>query len=180
MRNRDEGTKGRRDEGIRAAGTSPRTRSSTTCAIQRGNKFEVRSSKFEKGIALLGLTVLIGCSVACVRRTITITTDPPNARVFLNDQEIGRSEVTTDFLWYGDYGVTIRQEDYETLQTNWPIKAPWYQWVPFDFFTEVLWPGQLHDRHTRHFVLEPAKVPSQDELISRAAQTRDRALETGK
>ncbi len=119
-------------------------------------------------------------SSACVRRTIKITTEPPNARVFLNDQEIGRSEVTTDFLWYGDYGVTIRKEGYETLQTNWTVKAPWYQWVPFDFFSEVLWPGELHDQHERHFVLEPARTPTQEELVERAVETRERALDTRK
>jgi len=117
---------------------------------------------------------------ACVRRTISITTEPPNARVFLNDQEVGRSAVTTDFLWYGDYGVTIRKEGFETLQTNWTIKPPWYQHIPLDFFTEVLWPGQLHDTHSRHFVLEPAKIPTQEELIGRAGETRDRALDARK
>lgn len=119
-------------------------------------------------------------SSACVRRTITITTEPPNARVFLNEQEVGRSAVTTDFLWYGDYGVAIRKEGYETLQTNWVIKPPWYQRVPLDFFAEVLWPGQLHDTHSQHYVLEPAKTPTQEELIGRAVETRDRALDARK
>jgi len=119
-------------------------------------------------------------TTSCVRRTINITTEPPNARVFLNDQEVGRSAVTTDFLWYGDYGVTIRKEGFETLQTNWIIKPPWYQHIPLDFFTEVFWPGQLHDIHSRHFILEPAKIPTQEELIGRAGETRDRALDARK
>ncbi len=123
------------------------------------------------------LIALVAATPACVRRTIKITTEPPNARVFLNDQEIGRSEVTTDFLWYGDYDVTIRKEGYQTLQTNWTVKAPWYQWVPFDFFAEVLWPGQLHDQHERHFVLEEAQAPTQEELVGRAVETRERALD---
>ena len=112
---------------------------------------------------------------ACVRRTIKITTEPPNARVFLNDQEIGRSEVTTDFLWYGDYDVTIRKEGFQTLQTNWTLKPPWYQWIPIDFFTEALWPGQIHDQRERHFVLEPAQNPTSEELLQRAAQAREQA-----
>jgi len=140
----------------------------------------VQRSKFEKGILTVFMVAALMLPTACVRRTISITTEPPNARVFLNDQEIGRSAVTTDFLWYGDYGVTVRKEGYETLQTNWIIKPPWYQHIPLDFFTEVLWPGQLHDTHTRHFVLEPAKIPTQEELIGRAGETRDRALEAGK
>jgi hypothetical protein len=132
--------------------------------------------------ALIPLLVVVTTLAAsgCVRRTLRITTEPPNARVFLNDQEIGRSEVTTDFLWYGDYDVTLRKEGYETLHTNWTVKAPWYQWVPFDFFSEVLWPGHLHDQHARHFVLEPARTPSEEELVGRAVETRERALDAHK
>ena len=143
----------------------------------------IRAATVRERYCSLAIVLLIAgvvCSSACVRRTISITTEPPNARVFLNDQEVGRSTVTTDFLWYGDYGVTIRKEGYETLQTNWTIQPPWYQHIPLDFFTEVLWPGHLHDTHSRHFVLEPAKVPTQEELLGRAAETRDRALDTRK
>ena len=165
---RHEGTKGK---WIRAAGASLRS----------------RRKAYATGLAPGALCVPVWVTIAilaicpaCVRRTINITTEPPNARVFLNDQEVGRSAVTTDFLWYGDYGVTIRKEGYETLQTNWIIKPPWYQHIPLDFFTEVLWPGQLHDTHSRHFILEPAKIPTQEELIGRAGETRDRALDARK
>lgn len=121
------------------------------------------------------VTIIMSCT-GCVRRTLTITTEPPQARVFLNDQEIGRSEVSTDFLWYGDYDVVIRKEGYQTLQTNWTVTPPWYQWIPFDFFTEVLWPGWIHDQHARHFVLEPATTPTEEEVIERAEELRDAAL----
>ncbi len=126
---------------------------------------------------LAALTVV---SAGCVRRTLRITTEPPNALVFLNDQEIGRSEVITDFLWYGDYDVIIRKEGYQTLQTHWNIEPPWYQVVPIDFFSEVLWPGHLHDMHSRHFVLSPRTLPTTEELIERAEETRKRALDPRK
>ena len=128
---------------------------------------------------LIGAIVLTSLA-GCVRRTMTITTDPPNALVFLNDQEVGRSTVTTDFLWYGDYDVIIRKKGYETLKTNWSIKPPWYQIMPLDFFFEVLWPGQLHDQRSHHFKLSVAQIPPEDELVGRAGQLRDRALEAGK
>ena len=111
---------------------------------------------------------------------MTITTEPPNALVSLNDQEVGRSEVTTDFLWYGDYEVTVRKEGYQTLQTNWKIKPPWYQRVPIDFFAEVLWPGRIHDARSRHFVLAPATIPTPEEVIGRARETRELALDPSK
>jgi hypothetical protein len=127
--------------------------------------------------AVLAVAIMICVSVlGCVRRTMTITTDPPQARVFLNDQEIGRSEVSTDFLWYGDYDVVIRKEGYQTLQTNWTIEPPWYQWIPFDFFAEVLWPGWVHDLRTQHFALTPATAPTEEEVIERAEGVRQDAL----
>jgi hypothetical protein len=126
---------------------------------------------------LIGALFLVGAG--CVRRTLTITTEPPQAVVYLNDQELGRSEVTTDFTWYGDYEVAIRREGYQTLQTHWKIKPPWYQIVPIDFFAEVLWPGMIHDRRSRHFVLEPARTPTAEEVIERAMETRDRAWASG-
>lgn len=127
-------------------------------------------------LGLLAGVALISSVSGCVRRTLTITTDPPQARVFLNDQEIGRSEVSTDFLWYGDYDVIIRKEGYQTLQTNWTIKPPWYQWIPFDFFTEVLWPGWIHDSRCEHYVLTPATTPTEGEVIERAESLREEAL----
>ncbi len=116
----------------------------------------------------------------CVRRTMTITTEPPSARVYLNDREIGVSAVTTDFTWYGDYDVVIRKDGYETLHSNWKIDPPWYQWIPIDFFTEVLWPGEFHDVRSKNFVLVVATTPEIEELVERARATRKRALDPRK
>lgn len=135
----------------------------------------IASRSFRRlALSTLLLSVL-AAAPGCVRRTLTITTEPPHALVFLNDQEVGRSEVTVDFLWYGDYDVVIRHEGYETLKTNWEIKAPWYQVIPIDFFAEVLWPGKIHDVHARHFVLHPRQLPEQQELLDRAIDTRTQA-----
>lgn len=124
-------------------------------------------------LAILSLLAFLGC----VRRTITITTEPPHALVFLNDQEIGRSEVSTDFLWYGDYDVVIRKEGYKTLKTHWEVKPPWYQRIPLDFFSEVLWPGHLVDAHCQHFELEAQKLPTPEDMTERAIETRRRATD---
>ena len=127
----------------------------------------------------LVVAVVIGASLSggCVRRTMIITTDPPQALVYLNDEEIGRSEVSTDFLWYGDYDVIVRKEGYKTLKTHWKIDPPWYQVIPFDFFAEVFWPGHLHDTHTRQFKLDPEVRPTSEELIARALAARERAFD---
>jgi len=122
--------------------------------------------------AALVAVVVLATLAGCVRRTMTITTEPPQALVFLNDQEVGRSEVSTDFLWYGDYDVVIRMEGYKTLKTHWKIDPPWYQILPFDFFAEVLWPGRIHDQHFASFELEPQEYPASPELAQRAEELR--------
>jgi len=119
--------------------------------------------------------IFLSLSWGCVRRTMKITTEPPNALVYLNDQEVGRSEVSVDFLWYGDYDVVIRKEGFETLKTHWHVKAPWYQIIPFDFFAEVLWPGKIHDVQTKHFELEPQSLPTPEDLTERATELRTEA-----
>lgn len=124
----------------------------------------------------LFLVLTLSLSSGCVRRTIRISTEPSQALVYLNDQEIGRSEVSTEFVWYGDYDVVVRKEGYETLKTNWKITPPWYQWMPLDFFFEVLWPGEIHDVRTNHFVLTETTSPDAEELIQRAEGTREQAL----
>lgn len=157
----------------------------------RPNREQIRRDRVARSTGPLQLSHRVGariavalflCGVAaggggCVRRTVTITTEPSNALVLLNDQEIGRSAVSTDFLWYGDYDVVIRKEGYKTLATNWKIDPPWYQYIPIDFFAEVLWPGWIHDQRSRHFVLEPAEAPTADQLLERASEARERALD---
>jgi hypothetical protein len=126
---------------------------------------------------LVGTLIVAACSqLGCVRRTLTIRTEPSGALVFLNDEEVGRSPVTTDFTWYGDYDVILRREGCQTLQTNVNVRAPWYQVPPIDFVAEVLWPGRIVDARTYDFQLAPAEPVERAELIERAEALRERAL----
>ena len=122
--------------------------------------------------ALIGATTL---PIGCVRRTVTIRTDPQGARVLLNDEPVGTTPVTVDFTWYGDYDVAC-SKDGETLRTHHRIDAPWYQIPPFDFFAEILTPFTIEDHREMAFTLEPAQKMDQPELIDRAKEFRDQAL----
>ncbi len=123
-----------------------------------------------------GLMLAAGPLCGCVRRTLTIETEPQGAVVFLNDEEIGPTPVSRDFTWYGDYDVVIRKENFQTVHTNIVAKAPWYQIPPLDFFFDVLWAGQIHDQHHHTFTLDPWVAPEHDELVGRALDLRERAL----
>lgn len=155
-------------------------RLTTRAARFRGGKQEitahVRDGRFAPACGLLLALLTLIPTAGCVRRTLTITTEPPNALVFLNDREVGRSDLTVDFVWYGDYDVVVRHEGYDTLKTNHHVKRPWYQYPPIDFFAEVFWPGHIVDRHSAHFVMTEQVLPEPDELIDRAVKMRDDSL----
>jgi PEGA domain len=112
----------------------------------------------------------------CVRRTLTIETEPQGAIVVLNDQEIGTSPASIDFTWYGDYDVVLRKPGFQTLHTHTVVRTPWYQMPPIDFFFDVLWPGRIHDHRRAAFTLEPWVAPDPEEVVKRANELRKRAL----
>lgn len=124
----------------------------------------------------LGAAIWAAAGVGCVRRTVTINTAPQGAVVTLNDQQVGTSPVNVDFIWYGDYDVILRKEGYETLQTHYNVKAPWYQVPPVDFVSEVLVPWTITDRREMSFVLEEAKPIDRAELLKSATEFRERTL----
>lgn len=121
------------------------------------------------GILLCGLTC-VGC--AKVQRTLSINSDPPGALLFMNDQEVGRTPVTRDFIWYGWYQLELRKEGYKTLKTRAEVIAPAWQWPPFDLAADFS-PARLKDKHKLLFKLEPEELPpSNDEMLGRAEQLR--------
>ncbi|HOQ88291.1 MAG TPA: PEGA domain-containing protein [Phycisphaerae bacterium] len=127
-------------------------------------------------VGILAAAVLAGGLTGCVRRTVTIRTDPQGATVHLNDQTIGTTPVSTDFTWYGDYDVVIRKEGYQTLSTHERIDAPWYELPGLDFISEVLVPWTIHDQRELTYTLEPAKPVDAEQLLEEAKQMRDRTL----
>jgi hypothetical protein len=112
---------------------------------------------------LLPLLVASGC----VRRSLTVKSDPPGALVYLNGVEVGRTPMTRDFTWYGTYDVVLRKEGYETLKTEGKVIAPWWQWVPIDLFAEAL---PLRDRHELSYRMRPYAAATVDpqQMLSRA------------
>jgi hypothetical protein len=106
----------------------------------------------------------------CVRRTISITSEPTGALVWLNGREIGRTPVSVDFLYYGVYDVQIVAEGYEPLLTTGKADAPWWDNVPLDFFAEIT-PGEKHSRIEWHYALSP-RDDDPAALLERARQLR--------
>jgi hypothetical protein len=97
-------------------------------------------------LPLLALTA--ACAPGCVERTIRVTSEPAGAIVWLNDVEIGRTPVETDFTFYGTYDVRLNREGCEPIVTTREAKAPVHEWpgldlvalaLPFTFTNVVEW-----------------------------------------
>ncbi len=124
-------------------------------------------------LALLLLS-LAGCNN--VERTLAVESDPPGALVYLNDQEVGRTPMEKEILWYGTYDVQVRKEGYRTVKATPRVWAPIWQWPPFDLLAELS-PFLLRDRKELSYEMEPLEPADPAELIARAREMRG-ALES--
>ena len=94
----------------------------------------------------------------CVRRSLTIRTDPPQASVYLNDRLIGQTPVTYDFEWYGWHRVILRKDGYERIEDRKLLRSPIYLWIPLDLIAELL-PVPVRDRREWSYTLRPMETP---------------------
>ncbi|MDX1961642.1 MAG: PEGA domain-containing protein [Pirellulales bacterium] len=116
-------------------------------------------------VALGGLLVL---QTGCVTRRLTIRSNPPGARVYVGDEELGTTPVAHDFTYYGTRKIRLVKDGYETLIVNQPVPAPWYQLPPLDFVSENLVPGEIRDERNVTYELRPLQLLPRDQLIQKA------------
>lgn len=109
-------------------------------------------------------------ATGCVERTISITSEPDGALVYLNDEEVGRTPVTVPFTYYGTYDVRLEHEGYQPLWTQQRAKAPWWEAPGPDLLAEV----RPHNKTEQvwHFTMEPEAPADHDALVDRARQLR--------
>ncbi len=118
-----------------------------------------------------------GCGVD---RTLTVRSDPPEALLYLNGAEVGRTPFIHDFTWYGFYDVELRKEGYETLKVRGDVVAPWWQWVPLDLLAELS-PVRLHDRQSLSYSLRATSEKAVDpESLRDRGEAMRRKLSSGR
>jgi hypothetical protein len=108
----------------------------------------------------------------CVERRYTLRTDPPGALAIVNGEEIGQTPVSRSFYYYGDREITFILDGYETRTVIQPVKAPWWDNLFTEFFTENLVPFDLRDEREFRFQLSTAASPNSADLRDRAEQLR--------
>ena len=131
---------------------------------------------------LLCLFVGAACCVAgpgCVQRRMTIRSNPTGAMVYIDNQEIGTTPVSTNFTYYRTREFRLVKDGYEPLTEKRTLPVPWYQFVPLDFVTENLVPGEIRDHRTLDFQLVPQRVVPTEELLDRAEGLRRQTQGSG-
>lgn len=123
----------------------------------------------------------------CVLRTITIDSEPPGATVYLDDEPIGQTPVTTKFIYYGTRKFTLEKTDIDgrllakRLTVYEKIKTPYYQYVPLDFFAELILPIKIEDAHYFLYQLEPVEERPVEEhkekLLKNASELKERLFQ---
>ena len=125
-------------------------------------------------VAAASLLLLGGC----VERTLIIRSDPPGANLIVNGDPRGVAPVEIPFETYGVFEVVASLPRHQRLHTAVPVKAPWYEQIPIDFFAENIWPFTVKDRHEVTLSLKPT-LPADDTGIDRREeQLRERMLES--
>ena len=129
-------------------------------------------NQYSKTPALLLLAAISMFLVGCVERTLTINSNPSDALLILNDEEIGLTPVTVSFNWYGDYNVRLSKTGYQTLVTHKRLKGPWYDKFPFDFFAQILNPKKIVNSYDWSFDLQTRQETDTDKLFEKAQLMR--------
>lgn len=125
-------------------------------------------------VAILLVLVFTLALPGCVRRKLLITSDPPGALVYRNDQEVGRTPIEVPFTWYGTSDIRLEKAGYAPLWTTAKATAPWWDRPGIDLLAEA---GR--DRTVQipwHFELEPAIIAEEvdvDALLRHAGQMRE-------
>ena len=132
-------------------------------------------SSARKKATVLALLATVGMSLAgCVERTLTVRSDPPGARIYLDDVERGETPCTFEFNFYGHRELVLRKDGYQTFKQTVVVKAPLHSVFPLDIFFDLLWPLTIEENHPYEVVLQPLTKPDPEKLIFRARELRER------
>jgi hypothetical protein len=125
------------------------------------------------GTSLLLLLALL--PTGCVRRRMTIRTNPPGAKVYIDNTEIGTTPVSTNYTYYAARQITLIKDGYRTETVYERMLPHWYELPPLDFVSENLYPRELRDERVLDFELQPQEMVPPEKLLGRAENLRNNA-----
>jgi hypothetical protein len=126
-------------------------------------------------VAALVAGLLLSVSAGCVRRRMTVRTEPPGALVSVDNQIIGTSPVASPFTYYGTREIRVERDGFRTEVLREKLDPPWYQLPVIDFFAETMYPGEFRDERIIDVQLLPNQLPPIDQVRMQANQLRQQA-----
>lgn len=121
-------------------------------------------------LAVVSLALLSGC----MERKLVISSDPPGAKVVINQKWEGVTPFTLPFKHHGTYDIRISKAGYYPMVVKEPIVAGLHQKPFLDFPAEVL-PVRGKDIRKLHYTLEQIADPDAiDEIMTRRTEMRER------
>jgi hypothetical protein len=114
-------------------------------------------------------------TAGCVERRYTIRTNPPNAQVWVNGEELGPAPQSRSFNYYGPREIVLIADNHQTQRILQPVDAPWYDNLFTEFFTENLLPFTIRDEREFYYEMAPATNPPTGDLVQRAENLRSQA-----
>lgn len=130
-------------------------------------------------MGVLVLFALVLPAHGAVRRRLNVNSNPPGALVYVDNQQVGITPCSVDFIYYGTREIRLIKPGFETLTVNQPIPTPWYEILGLDFVSENLVPTKIRDNRTVSYNLAPQLVVPTPELLERANQLRQETLQYG-
>jgi len=121
-------------------------------------------------LAAILLSVASLSMTGCLQRTISITSQPSGALVYLNDEEVGRTPLTVPFTYYGTYDVRLEHADAQPLWTTHKADAPLYDLPGPDLIAEAVPNGNVELKW--HFDMQEKQPDDADLVIEHARQIR--------
>lgn len=110
-------------------------------------------------IGIICITLMLAGLIGCAERQITIRSEPPGAKVIIDNEDKGLTPVTFPFTYYGTYQLALEKEGYQTLKTMLPVSPGFIHVFPVDFFL-MLVPYPFIDNYEAFLIME--KTEKQD------------------
>ena len=103
---------------------------------------------------------------------MTIRSNPGSALAYVDNQPVGMTPVSLPFVFYGTREIRLVKDGHETVVEKHNFRPPWYQYPPFDFITETLWPFEIRDERELQFALQPQVVVPAEDVLRRGEGLR--------